>query len=107
MFSLRRIKIMVLLSCALAAVSLVAVGYTDANAGAGYGTADTAALSTPDGSSPRLSPGHRGPRLRGASCRSSTPNPNSNYSTPTLPPTPAIWYRDDDGNWYPGYRGDN
>ena len=107
MFSLRRIKIMVLLSCALAAVSLVAVGYTDANAGAVDVGTDVATLSTPDGPIPRLSPGHRGPRPRGASCRSSTPSPNSDYSTPTLPPPPAVWYCDDEGRCYLPHRADD
>ena len=107
MFNLRRIKIMVLLFCALAAVSLVAVGYTDADTGYGNVAADTAALSTPDGPSPRLSPGHRGPRPRGASCRSSTSSPNSDYSTPTLPPPPAVWYCDDEGRCYLPHRADD
>lgn len=110
MLNLRRIKAMVLLSCALAAVSLVAVGYTDANAGSGYVGADTAALSAPDGPSLRPSPGHRGPsiRHRGVSCRSSTPGPNSNYSTPTPLLPPAIMYCDDEGNCYsPIYRGED
>ena len=99
MFSRRRIKVIVLLSFALAAVSVGTLGYTDA----GYFDAGIAEAS-PDGWSPSPSPRHRG-----AGCRSSTPNPSFDHSAPTLPPTtaPAILYCDDDGNCYSPHRSDN